>query len=375
MWGALLWIITFSAILIAPTLQAAEIGIIGSSKGVDFISIKGEIKKGDSERFQTLIEGRNRIVVILESPGGLIHEALSIGAIIRTRNLSTAVESDKECFSACGLIWLAGARRYMSPNSLIGFHAAYRKEAGEFRESGVANAEIGSFLTHLGLRIEAIRFFTIAGPNDFLLLSPKRARALGIDIFVFGSSHVDTPFSAPTGDRHAERWVLYNMLRLQCQNYFNPNIGVINLGKDQAFSEGVKILGAESWINIWTQVLEQWASQKAIKGLIGICIEAEKTLREQGLKTGISGPSFPCSKAAALAERAICADPNLWAKDRAMNAIYLWIRKNVKRDLRKNILAVQRAWLSIRNDCGANRRCLNHAYDQRLHELKSIVVE
>ncbi|CCV11664.1 hypothetical protein MESS4_330213 [Mesorhizobium sp. STM 4661] len=33
------------------------------------------------------------------------------------------------------------------------------------------------------MRIEAIRFFRIAGPNDFLMLTPERARALGIEVF------------------------------------------------------------------------------------------------------------------------------------------------------------------------------------------------
>ncbi|KUL92579.1 hypothetical protein DK26_28330, partial [Bosea sp. WAO] len=59
-----------------------------------------------------------------------------------------------------GEIVAAGARRYMFKTSRIGFHAAYRTRNGQAQESGMGNAEIGSFLTHLGLRIEAIRYFT-----------------------------------------------------------------------------------------------------------------------------------------------------------------------------------------------------------------------
>jgi hypothetical protein len=82
----------------------------------------------------------------------------------------------------------------MSPDSQIGFHAAYIQEAGEYRESGVANAEIGSFLTHLGLRIEAIRFFTIAGPKDFRLLTPDKARELGT------TGYTTRSFTSPTSN-------------------------------------------------------------------------------------------------------------------------------------------------------------------------------
>lgn len=106
-----------------------------------------------------------------------------------------------------------------------------------------------------------------------------------------------------------------------------------------------------------------------------ICVEAEQLLRSQGLATGIYGPSFDCAKAGTPTERAMCADQNLWPKDRAMNSIYFWIRDNVQADVRKGILAVQRHWLAVRNDCGADRSCLNSVYDQRMEELKAVVIE
>lgn len=341
---------------------------------VDIVIIKGEITDGDSERFRDLVQNRERVSVYLQSPGGLIREALQIGAEIRLRNYATVVADGDQCFSACGLIWVSGARRYMSSDSLIGFHAAYREEAGEFRESGVANAEIGSFLTHLGLRIEAIRFFTIAGPHDFLLLNPDRARALGIDIFLLDGEEVVTPYDAPTGDRHAERWVLYNILRSQCQGYFQPDMAVLQGGLEEAFARGNEILGAEQWVNLWTQLLDEWAAGIRSQGLVLVCVEAEQLLRQQGLATGVYGPSFDCTKAGTPTERTMCVDQNLWAKDRAMNSIYFWIRENVQAEIRRDILAVQRQWLAVRNDCGADRNCLNSVYDQRLHELKQVVI-
>ncbi|RWJ74662.1 MAG: hypothetical protein EOR35_31395 [Mesorhizobium sp.] len=357
------------------TSGAADIDVLAVPGAVDFVIIKGEITKGDGDRFVEVTQNREKVTVYLQSPGGLIREALQIGAEIRTRNYATLVAGGDLCFSACGLIWVSGARRYMSPDSLIGFHAAYREEAGEFLESGVANAEIGSFLTHLGLRIEAIRFFTIAGPNDFLLLTPDRARALGIDIFLLEGSDVVTPYDAPTGDRYAERWVLYNILRSRCHGYLHADASVLEQGAADAFAKGNEILGSEKWVDLWLQLLDQWAAQIEPKGLVMLCVEAEENLRSQGLHTGIDGPSFDCAKAATPTERAMCADQNLWPKDRAMNSIYFWIRNNVETDLRKQILAVQRSWLAIRNDCGGDRQCLNSVYDQRLQELKLIVIQ
>jgi hypothetical protein len=160
--------------------------------GIDRVTVVLESEGGLTD---SLID---RVTVVLESEGGLIREALRLGALIRTRDYSTMVTDKAGCYSACGLIWLSGARRYMTPNAAIGFHAAFREKDGSYIESGVANAEIGSFLTHLGLRIEAIRFFTIAGPDRLLMLTPERARMLGIDIFVVEGGKVITPYDAPT---------------------------------------------------------------------------------------------------------------------------------------------------------------------------------
>ncbi|SDI61137.1 hypothetical protein SAMN05428953_102403 [Mesorhizobium muleiense] len=71
----------------------------------------------------------------------------------------------------------------------------------------------------------------------------------------------------------------------------------------------------------------------------------------------------------------MCDDESIWAKDRAMNSIYFSIRDNVEPELRKRILGVQRIWLTDRNHCGANKECLNSVYDQRLQELKTIVIQ
>ncbi|GLS35733.1 hypothetical protein GCM10010869_13220 [Mesorhizobium tianshanense] len=367
--GAILLALGFSS-----ASGAAEIDVLDIQAGVDFVIIKGEITEGDGDRFIEVIQNREKVTVYLESPGGLIPEALRIGAEIRLRNYATLVAGGDGCFSACGLIWVSGARRYMSPDSLIGFHAAYIKKAGGYRESGVANAEIGSFLTHLGLRIEAIRFFTIAGPSDIRLLTPSKAKELGIDIFLLQGDDVVTPNDSPTGDRYAERWVLYNILRSRCQGYFQADASALEQGATEAFAKGNEILGSEKWVDLWLQLLDQWAAQIEPRGPVVLCVEVEENLRSQGLPTGIHGPSFDCAKAATPAERTMCADQNLWAKDRAMNAIYFWIRNNVEADLRKRILAVQRGWLAIRNNCDADSQCLNSVYDQRLQELKLVVI-
>lgn len=358
---------------VAGSANAAEIEKFDlPGIAVPFVSIRGPIEAGDGEKFETVVRGLSRASVILQSPGGLMKEALHIGATIRMEGFATMVPADKECFSACGLIWVSGVRRYMSDTSLIGFHAAYREENGEYRESGVANAEIGSYLTHLGLRIEAIRYFTIAGPNDFLLLTPEKARALGIETYKVDGANITTPSAAPTVDIYADRFVSYSLLQSRCAPFLQPDLAAVKRAHEAAFAEGNRLVGSDKWVELWTPLLDQVKSGLNKKGALLLCIETEAQLRQQGQDTGVNGPSFSCAAAATPTELSLCRQPELWAKDRAMNSIYMWVRHNVEKSVRKRLLEVQRSWLKDRNDCGGDAECLNAVYDQRLNELKAI---
>lgn len=91
-------------------------------------------------------------------------EGLSIAAEVGQRGFTTIVAPGAECHSICAVIWVSGSSRMMDSTSTIGVHAAYRNQAmGDgtslTSESGVASADIGSFLTHVGLSREAIRYF------------------------------------------------------------------------------------------------------------------------------------------------------------------------------------------------------------------------
>jgi hypothetical protein len=363
----------FTLVFGSTSATAAEISVLNiPSQTVAVVSFKGEIVPGDADKFYEAVNRLERATIILQSPGGLVREALQIGAEIRLRNFSTMVAADSECYSACGLLWVSGARRYMSRSSRIGFHAAFREENREYKESGVANAEIGSFLTHLGFRIEAIRFFTIAGPNELLLLTPERARVLGIEVYEQKGAEVVTPNQSPVVDVYTDRFVAFGFLKSRCTPFFQPQSLPIDNGAKIAFAKGNEMVGADQWVHLMLTRHEHLKHEINSKGALLHCIDVEADLRRQGLSTGIDSPSFSCSAASSPTERAICADETLWAKDRAISAIYLYARKDNNDEIRKRLLTVQREWLGVGNNCGANTNCLNQIYDQRLRELREI---
>lgn len=81
--------------------------------------------------------------------------------------------------------------------------------------------------------------------------------------------------------------------------------------------------------------------------------------------------SFDCWKAAAPDERAICADRMLDNRDVEMTVRYNMILRLVMMGQRGDLQEQQRAWLTHRHACGANRQCLLRAYDGRIAELKA----
>ncbi len=174
-------VLFFCLFLSSPSyVFGAEVKIIQTPAKATIIMLVGTIRAGDSSLFLHRINGINHGIVFLSSPGGLVSEALAIGKEIRSRGLSTSVID--ECVSACGLIWLSGNRLYLNRGTKLGFHAAYRKDGNRPSESGVANAEIGSYLTQLGYKIDLIKFVTIAKPNEVRWFDRNDARRLNVSV-------------------------------------------------------------------------------------------------------------------------------------------------------------------------------------------------
>ena len=158
--------------------------------------ISGALEPGDAHRFKAAAADVGLVSVLLNSPGGHLLESLEIGRTISERGYLTGVPPNTVCASACALVWLAGADRYMSSSSRIGFHAAYAAGAdGRAAESGMGNALVGAYLNDLGLAEEAIVFATLAGPDEMAWLTVPDALRTGIRIRLLntGQGVLDVP--------------------------------------------------------------------------------------------------------------------------------------------------------------------------------------
>ena len=170
-----------AALLGAGPARAADIAVASFSGPTPVISIHGEIQAGDELKFTRFAAVLATAIVELDSTGGHLAPALTIGDTLARKGFSTYVGPHAVCSSACGLIWLAGRPRTKQVTAAVGFHAAYVPDGqGIDRENGLSNALIGSYMTRLDLGTDAVMFATQAGPGGMSWITPQDGNRYGI---------------------------------------------------------------------------------------------------------------------------------------------------------------------------------------------------
>lgn len=91
------------------------------------VLVKGEIKSGDFERFQEflLLPGHLKAYanyVWLDSRGGDLPEAMKFASLLEKSNASVVVGPDGKCYSACFMLFAAGADRWLYAFGELGVH-------------------------------------------------------------------------------------------------------------------------------------------------------------------------------------------------------------------------------------------------------------
>lgn len=363
----LMLIATLTQITDGYAAEISKLTVPGFS-GYEMIIIKGDIVNGDSQRFIDVAKSTRKATVVLTSQGGSVHEALKIGRMIRDLDWATMVLPEDYCYSACGLIWISSQRRYLSQSSSIGFHAAYKNVYGVNKETGMGNAEIGSYLTHIGLGIEAIRFITQAPPEGMNIMTPKIARALGVSVFEQDGFNVDTPNDKPTADTHLKRAAFLLATQDTCKAYYDYHSNEleqeakrsINSAKQLTTSELYSIQ-SESAINMVDDELNE-------KGEIQWCIDSADRLKDYGLLLR-TAPSFNCKKAKIQAELAICRNPKLSISDRIVSSMFS-LTSFAEPSIAEKTREGQKKWIKLRNECSDDVECLQSAYKMRIQQLR-----
>jgi hypothetical protein len=147
--------------------------------GMDFrlIYATGLFVEGTATEFHLFVE-QNKIkdgaVVILESDGGSVAEALRMGRMIRQMGFDTEVNT--HCFSSCTLAFLGGVRRNVtSVGAEFGVHRVStnaRLDPAQALDMGqIAIAEIAEYSAFMGIDPGFVTALTAAAPDQINLLS------------------------------------------------------------------------------------------------------------------------------------------------------------------------------------------------------------
>lgn len=92
-----------------------------------FLLLFGAIEPGDAQRFAAYLASLDELSmpVALNSPGGIVDEALAIGRMLRDHEATTTVLPGMACVSSCPYILAGGIERRVSRRGAVGLHQHY----------------------------------------------------------------------------------------------------------------------------------------------------------------------------------------------------------------------------------------------------------
>ena len=170
----------------------------------------GTITPGISQSFAAEVGRHGDYIrtVVLNSPGGSVTDALTMGRLIRERKFATEVEAGKYCASSCPLMFAGGIERRAGERAMIGVHqvAAIRSAtAGPPRdEMSVAqniSARCEHYLADMGVSLQ-VWVHAMETPHDRLFVfRPDELKSLDVVTAGTASSPIAAPAPATTKTR------------------------------------------------------------------------------------------------------------------------------------------------------------------------------
>ena len=147
-----------------------------------FLVARGPIVKGDADRLTKALGGvatGTRILALaLDSPGGIVTEGEQLANIIRSRNLPVVVAADRQCVSACFLLFAAAPRKFVESNALVGVHSA--SENGSENETTMAvSVEMARIASALGVPPAIVGKMVRTKPGAVEWLTPADLTSMG----------------------------------------------------------------------------------------------------------------------------------------------------------------------------------------------------
>lgn len=138
-----------------------------------------EIGEGFAAQTIAELNRRRAIGLVINSPGGSVHEARELGRFLRVNGLRAAV--DRACTSACVDVLAGGVERYVTRNAKLGIHQSRVPSRYSSHEGGqLYVADSFRYLREMGVDADVAIAAASVPNNQILLISLPDALATGL---------------------------------------------------------------------------------------------------------------------------------------------------------------------------------------------------
>lgn len=150
--------------------------------------LEGAIAEGDAPRMVKMLEDARPLpqTLILQSPGGSVHDALELGRFIRETGINTRMLAGEFCYSACPYVLVSGTERDISDDAQVGVHQHYFGEStilpASFAVEDIqaGQGEVMLYLDEMGIDPLVMVHALTTPPDEIYVLLPEQLEQYGV---------------------------------------------------------------------------------------------------------------------------------------------------------------------------------------------------
>lgn len=176
--------LTSNFLAIASSANAMDFLPHRTEGGVHAVFATGEIVEGDTDKLERLldqgaIESR---IILLDSPGGDLLEAMSMGRTLRYFGFTTFLHQQAECLSACAYAFLGGEYRVALPGAAIGVHqfSGGRDDMKDQSYTQTISGVVIGYLNDMGINPKVAEKAMMTPPDGMHVFSDEEVATFGI---------------------------------------------------------------------------------------------------------------------------------------------------------------------------------------------------
>ena len=166
--------------------QLPERLVLSRVDGTTF-RLEGGIETGDAERISDQLSTiqPQPDTIILQSPGGVVQEALALGRHLRAKGIATQMLAGEYCYSACPYLLAAGSTRDIAPGASVGVHQHYFGEntllpaAFAVEDIQRGQADVMTYLDEMGIDPLVMTHALSTPPDQIYVLLPEELERYG----------------------------------------------------------------------------------------------------------------------------------------------------------------------------------------------------